>query len=72
VYRQRFERGVMSVAALLAAGAAEGAAALGLQGWPDATIDLAHPQLRAVDAESVYDALVFSCTGGVLWKTSVQ
>jgi formimidoylglutamate deiminase len=70
--RQTGKRGVMSVAALLAAGAAEGAAALGLQGWPDATIDLAHPQLRAVDAESVYDALVFSCTGGVLWKTSVQ
>jgi formimidoylglutamate deiminase len=70
--RQTGKRGVMSMAALLGAGAADGAAALGLEEWPDATIDLAHPQLRAVDAESVYDALVFSCTGGALWKTSAQ
>jgi hypothetical protein len=70
--RQTGKRGVMSIAALLTAGAAEGAAALGLAEWPDATIDLADPQLRAVDADAVYDALVFSCTGGALWKTSVQ
>jgi hypothetical protein len=62
----------MSLDALLAAGSAEGAAALGLTEWPDATIDLAHPQLRGVDEEGVYDALVFGCTGGVLWKTSDQ
>jgi formimidoylglutamate deiminase len=70
--RQTGKRGVMPVAALLTAGAAEGATALGLEEWPDATIDPAHPQLRAVDADGVYDALVFSCTGGALWKTSVQ
>jgi formimidoylglutamate deiminase len=70
--RQTGKRGVMSLDALLAAGSAEGAAALGLTEWPDATIDLAHPQLRGVDEEGVYDALVFGCTGGVLWKTSDQ
>jgi formimidoylglutamate deiminase len=70
--RQIGKRGVMPLAALLAAGTAEGAASLGLDAWPDATIDLDHTQLRAVDAETIYDALVFGCSGGVLWKTSVQ
>jgi len=70
--RQTGKRGVMSLDALLAAGAAEGAAALGLAAWPDATVDVAHQQLRGVDEESLYDALVFGCSGGVLWKTSVQ
>jgi formimidoylglutamate deiminase len=70
--RQTGKRGVMSLDALLAAGASEGGAALGLDAWPDATIDLAHPQLRAVDADAVYHALVFGCSGAVLWKTSDQ
>jgi formimidoylglutamate deiminase len=70
--RQTGKRGVMPVDALIAAGSADGAAALGLDAWPDATIDLAHPQLRGVDGAAVYDALVFGCTGGVLWKTSDQ
>ena len=62
----------MPLDALLAAGAAEGAASLDLDAWPDATIDLDHTQLRGVDADVVYDALVFGCSSGVLWKTSVQ
>jgi formimidoylglutamate deiminase len=70
--RQTGKRGVMLLDALLAAGAAEGAAALGLDVWPGARVDLAHPQLRGVDGEGVYDALIFGCSGGVLWKTSVQ
>jgi formimidoylglutamate deiminase len=70
--RQTGKRGVIALDALLAAGAADGAAALGLSEWPDATVDLAHPQLRGVGEEAVYDALVFGCAGGVLWKTSAQ
>ena len=70
--RQTGKRGVISLDALNAAGAADGAAALGLDDWPHATVDLAHPQLRGVDEDSVYDALVFGCSGGVLWKTSAQ
>jgi formimidoylglutamate deiminase len=70
--RQTGKRGVMSLDALLAAGSSDGAAALGLEDWPDATIDLGHLQLRGVDDGSVYDALVFACSGGVLWKTSDQ
>ena len=70
--RQTGKRGVMSLDALLAAGASEGGAALGLDAWPDATVDLAHAQLRAVGDEAVYHALIFGSTGGILWKTSDQ
>jgi formimidoylglutamate deiminase len=70
--RQTGKRGVMSIDALLAAGSVGGAAALGLDEWPDATVDLTHPQLRGVDEAAVYDALVFGCASSVLWKTSDQ
>jgi len=70
--RQTGKRGVIPTDALLTAGAAAGAAALDLDRWPDAIVDRAHPQLRRVDEDAVYDALVFGCTGGVLWKTSDQ
>jgi formimidoylglutamate deiminase len=70
--RQTGQRGVLSLDTLLDVGAREGATALGLDEWPDATVDLAHTQLRGVDEEGVYDALVFGCAGEVLWKTSDQ
>ena len=70
--RQTGTRGVISVDALLAFGADEGAAALGLERWPDAVLDLEHPQLRGVDESAVYEALVFSCSGDVLRNTSAQ
>ena len=70
--RQTGKRGVVSVDSLLCFGSDEGAAALGLDAWPDATIDLDHPQLRGVDDAAVYEALVFSCSGDVLRKTSAQ
>jgi formimidoylglutamate deiminase len=70
--RQTGKRGVISVDALVRFGTAEGAAALGLDAWPDAAVDLDHPQLRGVDESGVYEALVFSCTGEVLRKTSDQ
>jgi formimidoylglutamate deiminase len=70
--RQTGKRGVISVDDLLRFGSGEGAAALGLDAWPDATVDLDHPQLRAVDEAAVYEALVFSCGGEVLRKTSDQ
>jgi formimidoylglutamate deiminase len=58
--------------ALLSFGSDEGAAALGLETWPDASVDLDHPQLRGVDEAAVYEALVFSCTGDALRYTSAQ
>ena len=70
--RQTGERGVIPVEALLSIGSEEGAAALGLDAWPGVSIDVSHPQLRGVDEDAVYEALVFSCTGGVLRKMSDQ
>jgi len=70
--RQTGTRGVLPVDALLHYGAAEGAAAIGITEWPDAVVDVGHPQLRGVDEESLYEALVFGCSGDVLRKTSDQ
>jgi formimidoylglutamate deiminase len=70
--RQTGVRGVIPVESLLAIGGAEGAAALGLPEWPDATVDLEHPQLRGVEGDGVYPALLFGSTGDVLRKTSTQ
>jgi formimidoylglutamate deiminase len=70
--RQTGSRGVLDVESLLRAGSAAGADALGLDRWPDAVVDLDHLQLQGVAESDVYDALVFSCTGDVLRKTSDQ
>ena len=70
--RQTGKRGVISLDALLGFGADEGAASLGLEAWPDAVVDVDHLQLRGVDDAALYEALVFSCTGDVLRKTSDQ
>jgi formimidoylglutamate deiminase len=70
--RQTGRRGVIDRDSLLAIGSSEGANALGLETWPDAEVDLDHPQLRGVSPEGVYEALVFSATGDVLRKRSVQ
>ncbi len=70
--RQTGQRGLLGLDELRRIGAAHGAAALGLDTWPDAVVDLDHPALRGVAAEDVYAALVFSCGGDVLRKTSDQ
>jgi len=70
--RQTGRRGVVSLDSLLCFGSDEGAAALGLEEWPEADVDLSHPQLRGVDEACVYEALVFSCSGDVLRNTSDQ
>jgi formimidoylglutamate deiminase len=70
--RQTGKRGVISLDALLEFGSGEGAASIGIETWPDAVVDLDHPQLRGVAESALYDALVFSCTGDVLRKTSDQ
>ena len=70
--RQTGKRGVIALDGLLAFGSDEGAAALGLETWPDAVLDLDDPQLRGVDELGLYDALVFSCSGNVLRNTSDQ
>jgi formimidoylglutamate deiminase len=70
--RQSGKRGVISLDSLLSFGSDEGAAALGLDSWPDAIVDLDHPQLRRVDDGDLYEALVFSCSGEVFRSASAQ
>lgn len=63
--RQSGRRDVFTVEELLAIGADEGAAALGLREWPPIEIDLAHPQLRGI--EDPLRALVAGCSAAVVY-----
>ena len=58
-------RGVIPVSTLLCFGSDEGAAALGLDRWPDAEVDLAHPSLAGVEPQDVHAALVFGSSADV-------
>ena len=58
-------RSIVSVGSLLCFGSDEGAAALGLESWPDVSVDLDHRSLRGVAEEDVLDALVFGCAADV-------
>ena len=62
--RQSGRRDVFAVDDLLAIGSANGAAALGLDSWPDIAVDVGHPQL--VGVEDWRSALVASCSADVL------
>ena len=64
--RQAGQRNVLSLESLLCAGADEGAAALGLESWPDVRVDLEHRSLRGVAEPDVLPALVFGCAADVL------
>ena len=70
--RQTGRRGILSVEELQRIGTTNGAAALGLEGWPDARVDPGHEQLRGVAEADLYAALFFGCAGDVLRKTSDQ
>ena len=58
-------RNVVSVDSLLCFGSDEGAAALGLESWPDVEIDLSHRSLHGIDPPDVLPALVFGCSADV-------
>ena len=62
--RQSGRRDVLSVDALLSIGSDAGAAALGLEQWPQIEIDTAHPQLEGVADPRT--ALVHSCSADVV------
>ena len=47
---------------LLCFGADEGAAALGLEQWPEVEVNLEHRSLAGVEPENVHAALVFGCS----------
>jgi formimidoylglutamate deiminase len=63
--RRTGRRGVVSVSSLLCFGSDEGAAALGLERWPDVEVDLEHTSLAGIEAGDVHGALVFGCGAGV-------
>jgi formimidoylglutamate deiminase len=64
--RHALRRDVISLDRLLAFGSDEGAAALGLESWPEIEIDAAHPCLDRVAEEDVIAALVHGCSSDVL------
>jgi formimidoylglutamate deiminase len=63
--RRTLRRNVLSVSTLLCCGADEGAAALGLERWPDVEVDLEHPALAGIEPEHLHAALVFGCGADV-------
>jgi formimidoylglutamate deiminase len=63
--RRTGRRGVVSTSSLLCFGSDEGAAALGLERWPDVEVDLEHPSLAGIEAGDVHGALVFGCSAEV-------
>jgi formimidoylglutamate deiminase len=58
-------RNVVSLGSLLSFASDEGAAALGLDSWPDTAVDLEHPALRDVPDEDRLGAVVFGCGADV-------
>ncbi|HXV03611.1 MAG TPA: amidohydrolase family protein [Gaiellaceae bacterium] len=64
--RSTLRREVCDVETLLCFGADEGAAALGLDSWPEIEIDQDHPTLRGVERADLLDALVFSASADVV------
>ena len=59
------KRNVISVGSLLCFGSDEGAAALGIETWPEIEADLDHPSLRGVDESDTLNALVFGSSAHV-------
>jgi formimidoylglutamate deiminase len=64
--RRTGRRNIVSPGSLLCFGADEGAAALCLEAWGDAEVDLSHPSLRGVAEADVFAALVHGCSAEVL------
>jgi formimidoylglutamate deiminase len=63
--RSALRRDVIPPDALLRIGAAEGAASLGLEAWPDAEVDLEHRSLAGLDESVARAALVFGSAADV-------
>jgi formimidoylglutamate deiminase len=64
--RQSGSRSLLEAQELLAIGAANGAASLGLDEWPQIEVDLEHVSLRGVDLHDVPSALIAGCGADVL------
>src|SRR5919198_6095555 len=64
--RRTGRRNVVSPGSLLCFGADEGAAALGLDFWPDVAVDAENPALRGIDDGDLFAALVFGASADAL------
>jgi formimidoylglutamate deiminase len=58
-------RNIVSIGSLLCFGSDEGGASLGLDSWPDISVDLGHPSLQGVDEADLLSALVLGCGADV-------
>ena len=63
--RRTLTRNVVTPETLLSVGTHEGAAALGLDAWPDVEVDLEHRSLAGIDEADAHAALVFGCSADV-------
>ncbi|MEP6910744.1 MAG: amidohydrolase family protein [Actinomycetota bacterium] len=63
--RRTLTRNVVSPESLLCFGSDKGAAALGLDTWPDVAVDLDHRSLDGIEERDVLAALVFGCSADV-------
>ena len=63
--RRTQRRNVISPDTLLCFGSDEGAAALGIESWPEVEVDLEHPSLAGLDDTDVFAALLFGCSADV-------
>jgi formimidoylglutamate deiminase len=63
--RRMLSRNVIAPDKLLGFGSGEGAASIGLETWPDATVDLDHRSLAGIDEADTSAALVFGCSADV-------
>jgi hypothetical protein len=68
--RLALRRDTISLDRLLAFGTDEGAASLGLEAWPDVSVDTAHVSLRGVAETDLLSALVEGCGADVLTSLS--
>jgi formimidoylglutamate deiminase len=64
--RQALRRDAISLDRLLSFGSDEGAAALGLETWPELEVDLSHPSLERVAEADVLAALIQGCSAEVV------
>jgi formimidoylglutamate deiminase len=63
--RRTQRRNVISPDTLLCFGSDEGAAALGIEAWPEVEVDLEHPSLAGLDDSDAFAALLFGCSADV-------
>jgi formimidoylglutamate deiminase len=64
--RLTLRRNIVPLDRLLAFGSAEGAAALGIEHWPNVTVDTGHASLRGVDEADLLAALLDGCSSEAL------